>query len=122
MCRAAPQTKVRTWTPGEGPFHGFLVTHNEAISIADFFTLRDDAGAVVHRPTVHYAYHPCDAAVASLHELAGKNFEQQEAKRLIVDEVRLNIIVHPSTLLAAWIAALRPAPASQLRRPSPSRR
>lgn len=82
------QTKVRTWTPAEGPFHGFLITHNEAISIADFFTLRDESGALVYRPTVHYAYHPCDAAVASLHELAGKNYEPQGVKRLVVDEAR----------------------------------
>lgn len=85
--RPGCQTKVRTWTPEEGPFHGFLITHNEAISIADFFTLRDDSGSVVYRPTVHYAYHPCDAAVASLHELAGKNYEAQAIKRLIVNEI-----------------------------------
>ena len=33
--------QVRTWTPSEGPFHGFLVTHNESISIADYFTVKD---------------------------------------------------------------------------------
>ena len=33
-------TRVRTWTPLEGPFHGFIITHNESISIADYFTLR----------------------------------------------------------------------------------
>ena len=50
--------------------HGFLVTHNESISIADYFTLRE-GGKVVYRPTCHYAYHPCDDAVLSLHEMAG---------------------------------------------------
>ena len=33
-------TKVHTWTPAAGPQYGFLVTHNEAISIADYFTDR----------------------------------------------------------------------------------
>ena len=42
---------------------GFLVTHNEAISIADYYTVRDDKGEAVYRPTCHYAYHPCDDAV-----------------------------------------------------------
>ena len=28
-------TRVRSWTPLEGPYHGFLVTHAESISIAD---------------------------------------------------------------------------------------
>ncbi len=27
--RPGAATRVRTWTPMEGPFHGFLVTHNE---------------------------------------------------------------------------------------------
>jgi len=77
---------VRTWTPLEGPFHGFLVTHNESISIADYLTLRED-GVVRYRPTVHYAYHPCDDAVLSLHEFAGKNWRLQDDKRLMMDEI-----------------------------------
>ena len=31
----------RTWTPLQGPFHGFIITHNESISMADYFTVRD---------------------------------------------------------------------------------
>ena len=31
-------TKVRSWTPTAKAQHGFLVTHNESISIADYFT------------------------------------------------------------------------------------
>ena len=45
--------------------HGFLITHAESISIADFLTLGDSARPS-YRPTVHYAYHPCDDAVLSL--------------------------------------------------------
>jgi homospermidine synthase len=80
-------TRVRTWTPLEGPFHGFLVTHAEAISIADHLTLRDDKGRIVYRPTCHYAYHPCDDAVLSIHEVAGKSWQMQPAKRIIRDEI-----------------------------------
>src|SRR5437879_4134279 len=79
-------TRVRTWTPIEGPFHGFIITHNESISIADYFSLRHD-DQVVYRPTVHYAYHPCDQAIMSMHECAGKNLHQQKKQRLIVDEI-----------------------------------
>jgi len=86
LARPGASQRVRTWTPMEGPFHGFLITHNEAISIADYLTHRVD-GAVAYRPTVHYAYHPCDDAVLSLHEFNGKNFREQAIKRLIVDEV-----------------------------------
>jgi homospermidine synthase len=79
-------TRVRTWTPLEGPFHGFIITHNESISIADYFTLRE-GGEVAYRPTVHYAYHPCDQAIMSMHEIAGKNLKQQKKQRLIVEEI-----------------------------------
>jgi homospermidine synthase len=85
--RPGAGTRVRTWTPLEGPFQGFLVTHNESISISDYYTLRDEAGAVAYRPTVHYAYHPCDDAVLSLHELAGKNWTMQPEQRLMMDEI-----------------------------------
>ena len=79
-------TRVRTWTPIEGPFHGFIITHNESISIADYFSLRQGQH-VVYRPTVHYAYHPCDQAIMSMHECAGKNLHQQKKQRLMVDEI-----------------------------------
>lgn len=84
--RRGAATRVRTWTPLAGPIIGWLITHNEAISIADYLTLRE-GNAVTYRPTVHYAYHPCDGAVLSLHEMAGQGFELQQRKRLIVDEV-----------------------------------
>jgi homospermidine synthase len=84
--RPGAGTRVRTWTPLEGPFHGFLVTHNESISISDYYTATED-GAVAYRPTVHYAYHPCDDAVVSLHELAGKNWKMQPRQRLMMDEI-----------------------------------
>ena len=79
--------RVRTWTPMEGPFHGFLITHGEAISIPDYLSVADAAGQVVYRPTCHYAYHPCDDAVKSIHEFAGKNFVQQETQRLMMTEI-----------------------------------
>lgn len=84
--RPGMSTRVRSWTPIEGPYHGFLITHNEAISIADYLTLKD-GDTVTYRPTVHYAYHPCDDAVLSVHELAGKNMQMQAGSRLIRDEI-----------------------------------
>lgn len=79
-------TKVRSWTPTAKSQHAWIITHNESISIADFFTLKEK-GKVVYRPTVHYAYHPCDGAVLSLFELAGKNGDLQKDHRLITDEI-----------------------------------
>ncbi|MBC7951100.1 MAG: homospermidine synthase [Rhodospirillaceae bacterium] len=86
LLRPGASTRVRTWTPKEGPFHGFLVTHSEAISTSDYYTVRD-MGGVRYRPTCHYAYHPCDDAVASVHELAGKNWRMQPKVRLMSHEI-----------------------------------
>jgi homospermidine synthase len=79
-------TRVRTWTPLAGHFHGFLITHGESISISDYLTLRKGE-QVLYRPTVHYAYHPCDAAVLSVHELAGRNWRIQDHKRILMNEI-----------------------------------
>jgi homospermidine synthase len=56
------------------------------VSIPDYYTVRD-GDRVRYRPTCHYAYHPCDDAVLSLHELAGKNWQLQSDKRLMMDEI-----------------------------------
>jgi homospermidine synthase len=79
-------TRVRTWTPLAGHFHGFLITHSESISIADYLTVKKGE-QLVYRPTVHYAYHPCDNAVMSIHELAGRNWRMQDRKRIMMDEI-----------------------------------
>lgn len=90
-CRAAiylerpgAATRVRSWTPLAGPQHAFLITHGESISIADYFTL--GAGAQPeYRPTVLYAYRPCDDTLLSLDELAGRNWRLQPRRRLLRD-------------------------------------
>ncbi|TCT11438.1 homospermidine synthase [Tepidamorphus gemmatus] len=84
LLRPGAGTRVRTWTPTAKAQHGFLVTHNEAISIADYFTLLE-GGKVVYRPTCHYAYHPCNDAVLSLHEMAGRQWQAQK-EHVILDE------------------------------------
>ena len=86
LMRPGAATRVRSWTPLEGPYHGFLITHGEFVSIADYLTLREGE-RVLYRPTCHYAYHPCDGAVLSLHEFAGKNWHLQSRKRLMVEEI-----------------------------------
>jgi homospermidine synthase len=85
--RPGALTRVRTWTPLAGEIQGFLITHGESISIADFLTVQDAAGAVRYRPTVHYAYHPCNDAILSLHELAGRNLTPQDRQRILMDEI-----------------------------------
>ncbi|MGQ0383453.1 MAG: homospermidine synthase [Gammaproteobacteria bacterium] len=83
-------TRVRTWTPEAKHFHGFLITHGESISISDFLTVRQN-DRVLYRPTVHYAYHPSDNAVLSVHEFCGRNFEMQDRKRIMMEDITSGI-------------------------------
>lgn len=88
--RPGAATRVMSWTPKGGPHLGFLITHNEAISIADYFTLTDgDSGDVIWRPTVYYAYRPCDSAVLALEELRVNNWNKDffDTKQVVVDEI-----------------------------------
>ena len=88
--RPGASTRVRTWTPKAGYFHGFLITHSEAISLADYYTVREGE-RVVYRPTTHYAYHPSDNAVLSVHEFAGRNWQLQKHKRIMLNEITAGI-------------------------------
>ncbi|HRX36914.1 MAG TPA: saccharopine dehydrogenase C-terminal domain-containing protein [Aestuariivirga sp.] len=76
------ETRVRSWVPTVGPQYGFLVTHNEAISISDFFTVKK-GNKVLYRPTCHYAYHPCNDAVLSMHELFGSGGKRQSTLHIL---------------------------------------
>lgn len=85
--RPGATTLVRTWTPKHGSFNGRAVTHNESISIADFYTIRR-GDKVAYRPTVHYAYRPCDAALLSLEEALGNNLNLQNEQLILSDEIQ----------------------------------
>jgi homospermidine synthase len=103
-------TRVRTWTPRAGHFHGFLITHGEAISIADYLSVRSGS-EVVYRPTVHYAYHPCDQAIMSVHELAGRDYVQQERQRILMNEIasgtdELGVLLAGHQKNAYWYGSL----------------
>ena len=106
LTRPGAGTRVRSWTPNAGAIQGYLITHNEAISIADYLTLRDGE-AVVYRPTCHYAYHPCDDAILSLHELQGRAFHEQPTFRLMNEEIvdgidELGVLLYGHARNAYW--------------------
>lgn len=101
-------TRVRTWVPTPGAQYGFLVTHNEAISISDFFTVRDKHGEVTYRPTCHYAYHPSNDAVLSLHEMFGAAGKAQpvhhvlEENELVDGSDELGVLLYGHKKNAYW--------------------
>lgn len=99
LSRPGASTRVRTWTPKAGHFHGFAITHGESISISDYLTVKD-GDKVSYRPTVHYSYHPCDDAVLSVHEFAGRNFVMQSEQRILMGEIASGGIDELGVLLA----------------------
>jgi homospermidine synthase len=78
-------TWVRSWVPNYS-IRGMVVRHGEAFTISDKLTVWEGDQAV-YRPTVHYAYCPCDAAIASLNELRGYDYELQPRVRIMNDEI-----------------------------------
>ncbi|VTZ22538.1 Homospermidine synthase [Methylocella tundrae] len=107
LMRPGAGTRVRSWTPTAKAQHGWLITHNESISIADYFTVRE-AGEVVYRPTCHYAYRPADDAVLSLDEMAGAQWRAQEESHIleedeIVDGIdELGVLLYGHAKNAYW--------------------
>ena len=63
---------------------------------------------MVYRPTCHYAYHPCDDAVLSLHEMAGAAWKPQAAWHIldeddIVDGIdELGVLLYGHAKNAYW--------------------
>ncbi|MFN8379785.1 MAG: saccharopine dehydrogenase NADP-binding domain-containing protein [Anaerolineae bacterium] len=78
-------TWVRSWVPG-GPIRGMVVRHGEAFTLSDYLTVWDD-DRPIYRPTVHYAYLPTDAAIASLNEMAMNAYDMQSRVRIMNDEI-----------------------------------
>ena len=52
----------------------------------------------IYRPTVHYAYCPCNGAIASLNELRGYGYQLQPNLRIMTDE-----ITHGADILGALL-------------------
>jgi len=78
-------TWLRSWVP-HCEIVGMAVRHAEAFSISDYLTVWKGNKAI-YRPTVHYAYTPCDDTLASLHELRSRNYELQPRQRIMGDEI-----------------------------------
>jgi homospermidine synthase len=88
ICIARPgmDTFVRSWVPLGGQIEGMVIRHGEAFTISDHLTVWD--GEVPrYRPTVHYAYLPTDAAMASLHECRMTGYRLQERQRIMDDDI-----------------------------------
>jgi homospermidine synthase len=104
------RTFVHSWVPSGGPIIGMVVRHAESFSISDHLTVWEDTAEgrlPVYRPTVHYAYMPCDNAILSLYELTMLNYKLQPALRIMGDEIsegidELGVLLMGHGLNAWW--------------------
>lgn len=62
----ALDNRTQSWVPNTS-FQGMIPAHDEALSIADFLSIKD--AKINYRPTVLFVYHPSIAAQESLQEL-----------------------------------------------------
>jgi len=86
IARMGINTYVASWVPPDHNIIGMIVRHGEAFTITEKLTVWEH-GKAVYRPTVHYAYCPCDSAIASLHELRGYDYRLQPNIRIMTDEI-----------------------------------
>ena len=85
LARMGINTWVRSWVP-DYSIQGMVVRHGESFTISDKLTVWEK-GRAVYRPTVHYAYCPCDCAIASLNEMRGYGYRLVENQRIMNDEI-----------------------------------
>ena len=102
-------TRALTWTPHIGPTLGYVITHMEALTIADWLTI-GPRQRPQWRPTVHYAYRPCDDAVLSLHELAGAGWRMPTLQRHLGDDIvggtdELGVLIGGPASGALWLGS-----------------
>jgi homospermidine synthase len=93
-------TLVKSWVPNGGRFNGYLIQHSEAVTLSEYFTTEDQS----FRPTVHYAYQMCDAAILSLHEMRNEQLRFHKRTRILKnsivsgeDELGVLLMGHPFT-------------------------
>jgi homospermidine synthase len=85
IARMGINTWVRSYVPG-WDIQGMVVRHGEAFTISDKLTVWKKSKAV-YRPTMHYAYCPCDEAISSLNEMRGYNYKLNVNQRIMNDEI-----------------------------------
>lgn len=81
---------VQSWVPHTGAQYAYLITHHEALSLAELLTVPAEegrAGSPEYRPTVYYAYTPSDATQESLAAWVARDFAEPTVKRVLRDEL-----------------------------------
>lgn len=109
IAKAGATTWVRSWVPNSETT-GLLVRHGESFTLSDHLTVWN-GGNAIYRPTVHYAYCPSDAAIASMRELEMRQWNLQQNQRIMNDEIidgedRLGVLLMGHAYKSWWTGSL----------------
>ena len=77
--KLAAEYKCRTYYP-DGAFEGFLVPHDETVTIAKSLEVKQD-GKVIYRPTVMFLYAPCQLATEYLSKAKVNEYPQPDPEK-----------------------------------------
>ena len=110
LAQPGMRTFVHSWVPAGGPIIGMVVRHAESFTISDHLTVWEqtiEGERPTYRPTVHYAYLPCDDAHPEPARAAMRNFELQPRLRIMSDEItdgidELGVLLMGHGLNAWW--------------------
>lgn len=113
-------TPVRSWCPTLGAHRAYCITHNESISIADYYTILDpkkpagDAATKanpLYRPTAHYAYHMSEETIGCIHDMISSNTVPKHREVVYDDNTQdggfdeLGVFVYGHKKNAYWLGS-----------------
>ena len=104
-------TQVRSWCPTHKAHRAFLVTHNEAISISDYYTVGRGKKVPDFRPTCHYAYRMCDEALNCCNHLMSSGFVPPKKEVVVDDNIapggfdELGVLLYGHKKNAFWLGS-----------------
>jgi homospermidine synthase len=109
LAQPGATTWVRSWVPS-CETTGMVIRHGEAFTLSDHLTVWDGSKAI-YRPTVHYAYCPTDAAIASMRETEMRQWNLQSDQRIMNEEIisgedRLGVLLMGHPFKSWWCGSL----------------
>lgn len=75
------------YSPTFGVFSGMVIPHVEAFTIANYFSVRSEDGTALYQPTSYFCYRPCPAALQTVSNAAGNNWQPDGPVRVMLEEI-----------------------------------
>lgn len=121
----AGNNTVRSWNPVCEEFLGNLIPHDETFSMSRYLSPADGS----YRPTLYFAYQPCDDAIQSQRDWFARYPKQPAKQRLLLNDIDsgqdiLGVLIcrrcQPGRKHALWYGSLLSADEARARLPNSS--